>query len=72
MADYYLEQDMCFASSWGEDQEPEWKTKEGKCIPVSRMTKKHINNTIKMLERRKEEADIWIEIFKDELEYRKK
>ena len=35
----------------GNDTEPVWTTKDGKCIPVSDMTTSHIENALAMLKR---------------------
>ena len=50
-----------------------WITKDGRKIPIEKMTTSHIENTIKLLER-KNIMDLWlpwIERFKKELEKRK-
>ncbi len=72
MADYYLEQELDnLESNWYPAPELRWTTKDGDSIPVSKMTKSHLKNTIKLLKRRKEDADFWIAIFEDELKERK-
>ena len=48
-----------------------WKTKDGKSIPVNKMESSHINNTIRLLIKRKQDCNFWIAVFEDEIERRK-
>lgn len=49
MADYYLEQEMYnLESDYYPQPELCCKTKDGEVIPVSKMKKSHLNNTINL------------------------
>jgi hypothetical protein len=50
-------------------EEPIWTTKDGKKIPLSKMSTMHITNCLKLLNLNKNQK--WYKIFSEELEKRK-
>jgi hypothetical protein len=49
-----------------------WKTKDGELVEIYNMETSHIENTIKMIEKKVEKANDFIHCLKSELRYREK